>query len=75
MDLMTGFQFSVGAKDFSVFHSIQTDSGAQGASYIMGTGTIFSRVKRQKREADHLPPSSIEVKSTGAITPLLFMPS
>jgi hypothetical protein len=33
-------------------------------------GTIFPRVKLPEREADHSPPSSAEVKNSGAITPL-----
>jgi hypothetical protein len=31
--------------------------------------------RRPKREADHSPPSSVEVKNGGAITPLPHMPS
>jgi len=40
----------------------QRGSGARPASYAVGTGTISSGVKRPLREADHLPPSSVEVK-------------
>jgi hypothetical protein len=32
-------------------------------------------VKRQGREADHSPPSSVEVKNGGAIPPLPYVPS
>jgi hypothetical protein len=31
-------------------------------------GAVSPRVKRQEREADHSPPSSAEVKNTGAIS-------
>jgi hypothetical protein len=40
---------------FSLRHRIQTDSGAHPASYSIGTGASFFRVKRPKREADHSP--------------------
>jgi hypothetical protein len=33
-------------------------------------GAIYLKTKRQKREADHLAPSSVEVKNDGAIHPL-----
>jgi hypothetical protein len=33
-------------------------------------GALSPGVKRQEREADHLPPSSAEVKKGGAIPPL-----
>jgi hypothetical protein len=36
----------------------------------MGTVGSFPGVKRQKREADHSPASSAEVKNAGAISPL-----
>jgi hypothetical protein len=55
---------------FSVLHSAQTGSEAHSASYPMGTGGSFPVVKRQVRESDHSPPSSVEVKNDGAITPL-----
>jgi hypothetical protein len=48
-----------GAKDFSPSLCVQTGSGANQASYPMGT----ERGKaRPGREADHSPPSSGEVK-------------
>jgi hypothetical protein len=41
----------------------QTGSGAQPASYPMGTGGPFSGGKaRPGRDANHSPPSSVEVK-------------
>jgi len=48
-------------------HSVQTGSEAQPASYPMGTVGSFLRVKRQGREADHSPPSSVEVKEWGEL--------
>ena len=41
--------------------SVQTDPGAQPASYTMGTGS-FPRVKWPERGADHLTPSSAKVE-------------
>jgi hypothetical protein len=40
-----------------------TASGAHPASYPMGTGRCYLRLKRPGREADHSPPSSAEVKN------------
>jgi hypothetical protein len=56
----------------SVLHSVQTGFGAYTASYTMRTGGSFpgGGVKRQGREADHSPPSYVEVKKDGAIPPL-----
>jgi hypothetical protein len=33
-------------------------------------GTVSMGVKRQGREADHSPPSSVEVKNDGAVPPI-----
>jgi hypothetical protein len=33
----------------------------------MGTGAVSPRVEQQKRNSDHSPPSSAEVKTGGAI--------
>jgi hypothetical protein len=43
------------------FASVQTDPGAQPASYTMGT-LLFPGVKRMGRVVDHTPPSSAEAK-------------
>jgi hypothetical protein len=48
-----------GAEDFSSSPCVQTGSGAHPASYPMGTGGKA----RLGRDADHLPPSSAEVKN------------
>jgi hypothetical protein len=55
------------ARDFSLFHGVQTDSGAHPASYPMA---LSLGVKRPESEADHSPPSSAEVKNGTAIPPL-----
>jgi hypothetical protein len=62
-----------GIWNFSLFHSVQTYSGAQPASYPMDTeggGGSFPVVKRTVREADHSPPSSAQFKNGGAVPPL-----
>jgi hypothetical protein len=51
-------------------HCVQTGSEDHSASYPMGTGNSFPGVKRQRREADHSPPSSADV-SNGGDTPSL----
>jgi hypothetical protein len=55
-------RFPAGAGNFSLHHCVQNSSGAQPASYPMGTRGSFPGVKRPGREADHSPPSSSEVK-------------
>jgi len=50
------------AGNFSRRHRVQTGSGAQVASYPMGTGDYFSGVKRPEHKAYHSHPSSAEVK-------------
>jgi hypothetical protein len=52
-----------GAEDFSSIPCVQTGSGSHPASYPLGTGGPFPGGKaRPGRDADHLPPSSAEVK-------------
>jgi len=48
--------------------SVQTGSGAHPPSYPMDTGTLSPGVKRPGLEADHLPPSSAEVKNRWSYT-------
>jgi hypothetical protein len=59
----------------SLLHNGQTGSGVHPHSYTMGTGGRFLGVKRQGREADHSPPSSVEVISGGGIAPLRYTSS
>jgi len=48
---------------FSVCHlCVQTFSGSHPASVQWGAGALSPRVKQPEREADHLSPSSAEVK-------------
>jgi hypothetical protein len=51
-----------GARNFSLHYSVQNGSGAHPASCPMGTRDSFPGIKRPRREADHLPPSSTGVK-------------
>jgi hypothetical protein len=57
-------------KIFSLFHNIETGSGADTPSYTTGNGAVSSGVKRSGREADHSPQSSAEFKNGGAAPPL-----
>jgi hypothetical protein len=50
-------------RDFSVFLSVHTDSGAHPASHTMGSGGSFPGINRQGFEAGHTPPYSVEVKN------------
>jgi hypothetical protein len=62
-------------QDFSLLHIVKNHSGAHPTSYLVFTRALSlgEGVKWQGREADHLPPSSAEVKKGGAIPPLLHM--
>jgi hypothetical protein len=60
-DRMIGVRFPAGAGNFALRHRVQTSSVAQPASYPMGTRTLSLGLKRPVREADHSPPSSVEV--------------
>jgi hypothetical protein len=55
-ELEAGVRFPVREKNFSILNSVQTDPGCRLPSYPS------PRVKRPGCEADHLPPSSAEVK-------------
>jgi len=61
-DGMIGVRFPAGAGNFSLRYHVQTGSEAHSAAYPMGTGGSFLGVKRPGRKADHLSPSSAEVK-------------
>jgi hypothetical protein len=57
-------RFPAEAEDFSSSLCVQTGSGAHPASHPMGTGGSFPGGKaRPRRDADHSPPSSAEVKN------------
>jgi hypothetical protein len=49
-------------QESSLLHVVQTGSGVHPTFYPMDTGGSFPGVKRPGREADHLPPTSAEVK-------------
>jgi hypothetical protein len=57
-------------KNFFLLHSVQTGSGADPASYSIGTEALSPGIKWPGREADHSPPSSAKVKKAEAV-PLL----
>jgi hypothetical protein len=55
-------RFPAGAGNFSLRHRVQNGAGAHPAFYSVGTRGSFPGIKWSKREADHSPPSSAEVK-------------
>jgi hypothetical protein len=60
-------------QDFSLLLGVQTGSGAQPASYPMGSGGDFPGVEWSGHEADHSPASSAVIKKGGAIPPVPHM--
>jgi hypothetical protein len=64
MDWMTGVWSPTEAEDFSSSICVQTGSGAHPASCTMGTRGPFPEGKAGLgHDADHLLPSSAEVKN------------
>jgi hypothetical protein len=60
----TGVRSPTGAEDFSSSLCVHTGSGAHPVSYPMGTGGSLPWGKaRPGSDADHSPPSSVEVKN------------
>jgi hypothetical protein len=63
-----GIRVPAGGGNFSLHHCVQTGAGAHPSSYLIGTRGTFPGVKRPGREADHSPPSSVEVKNAWSYT-------
>jgi hypothetical protein len=61
-----------GAGNFSLHHRVQTGSEVQPASYPVGTRGPFLGVERPGREANHLLPSSAELKNAWIIATKFF---
>jgi hypothetical protein len=63
--------FPAGQEINSLFNIVQTGSGANPASYTLGTEGSFPRDKAARPEADHSPPSTAEFENAGryAFTP------
>jgi hypothetical protein len=57
-------------KRFSLHQSVQTGSEAHRIPHLVGVAGTFSTIKRSGCESDHQPPSSEEVKNSGAIPPI-----
>jgi hypothetical protein len=56
--------------NYSLLRRVQTGSEAHPESYLMGIRGFSQGVKRPRRDADHSPPSSAEVKDYVYIHPL-----
>jgi hypothetical protein len=67
MGWTAGVWFPTKARDFSLFHSVQTGPEAHSASYPMGAGGSFPKGKAAGRETDHSSSFSAEVKNGGDI--------
>jgi hypothetical protein len=52
-DQLLAERFVAGIENCIIFPCVQTISGANLASYLMGRGTVSHGVKRPEREADH----------------------
>jgi hypothetical protein len=56
------FRFLSGAGNNFIHHRVQNGSDAHTASYTMDIRDFLPGVKREPREAENSPPSSVEVK-------------
>jgi hypothetical protein len=65
-----GFLVSIsgGTGNFSLHHRVKNGSEAHPASYPMGNRGSFPGGKAARREADHSPPPSAEVKNAWSYT-------
>jgi hypothetical protein len=54
--------------NLSLFHIVQTGSGAHLAFNSMGTGVIYCGVRRLGRDVDHSPPSSADAMNEWSFT-------
>jgi hypothetical protein len=61
-------RFLTGAGNYSLHRRVQNGSGAHPASYPRGTRGFFLGGKAEGREADHSPPSSVEIKNAWSYT-------
>jgi hypothetical protein len=61
-DRMIGVRLPVQARNFSLWHHVQTGSGATQPPIQWVPGVLSVGVKRPGCKADHTPPSSAEVK-------------
>jgi hypothetical protein len=66
--MVSRVRFPAGDGNFSLHHRVQNGSGAHPASYTMVLGDLSLGVKRPGREANHSPPSSVEVKNEWSYT-------
>ena len=57
------FRVPAGARDVSVFESVQMGSGIHSVFSLLGTGGTFFGVRRSEHEADHLTQFSDEIKN------------
>lgn len=58
-DRRTGVRYPTSAREFDLFHSDQTGTGAYSDSHItVNTSSFFTGIKRRGREANKSPPSN-----------------
>jgi hypothetical protein len=68
MGWMNGVRFPAGTGNFSLHHSVQTVLGPTQPPIQQVPGALSLGVKRPGREADHSPPTSVEVKNAWRYT-------
>jgi len=61
-------RFPTGESEFSFLQSVQTNPGTKPITYSTDRGSYFPGLKWQILEADHLLPSSAEVKNAWHLT-------
>jgi hypothetical protein len=67
LDTGIGVQFQAEVRDFFFSITFTPAPGLIQSAIQWAPGAVSPEVKRQGREAEHSPPSSVEVKNGGAI--------
>jgi hypothetical protein len=70
MDWTTRVLFPAEERNFLYYKEPRVALGLTPPRVVWVPAVSSPRVKRPKRETDHLPPSSTEIKNSGAIPPL-----
>jgi hypothetical protein len=73
MGWTTGLRFPARARDFPLLHSVHIGLGAHPVFCLTDIGVPTPGIWRPRREIDHSPPSSFEVKNGEAIPPLPYI--
>jgi hypothetical protein len=67
------FRFAIGVRNVSLSITVRRALGPTQPHIQLVSELVSPGVERQRREADHSPPSSAEVKNGGSVPPLSIL--